>query len=164
MQNIYALIDCNSFYASCEKVFRPDLKESPVIVLSNNDGCVVAMSNEAKKLGIKRAVPLFHVEDIIKKNNVAVFSSNYELYADMSSRVMRILKRFTPNVEVYSIDEAFLDLTGFDNKNLTGYAREIKDEIYKSTGLPISIGIGETKTLAKLANRVSKDYNCYNLY
>ena len=161
MKNIYALVDCNSFYASCEKVFMPDLKDKPVIVLSNNDGCVVAMSNEAKKLGIKRAVPLYQIEDIIRKNDVSVFSSNYELYADMSSRVMRILKRFTLNVEVYSIDEAFLDLTGFDNKNLTVYAREIKNEIYKSTGLPISIGIGETKTLAKLANRVSKEHECY---
>ena len=161
MQKIYALVDCNSFYASCEKIFRPDLKNRPVVVLSNNDGCVVALSKEAKKLGIKRAVPLFQVEDIVNKNNVAVFSSNYELYADISNRVMRILKRFTPNVEVYSIDEAFLDLTSFKHKSVTEYAKEIRDEIYKSTGLPISIGIGETKTLAKLANKVSKDYECY---
>ena len=113
MSQIFALVDCNNFYASCEKLFRPDLKNTPIVVLSNNDGCVVARSKEAKALGIKMGVPVFKIQDEIRQHNIQTFSSNYALYADMSSRVMPTLERFSPRVEVYSIDEAFLDLAGF---------------------------------------------------
>jgi len=158
---IFALIDCNSFYASCEKIFRPDLKDKPVVVLSNNDGCVVALSKEAKKAGIKRGVPLFKIMDIVKKNDVVYFSSNYELYGDISSRVMNLLGEFSPDVEIYSIDEAFIDLTGIKHHDLAKYAKLIKSYIMKCTGIPISIGIGESKTLAKLANKIGKDYEVF---
>ena len=161
-KKIYALVDCNSFYASCEKVFRPDLKNKPIIVLSNNDGCIVALSKEAKDLGIKRPTPLFEIQHIVFKHDIKVFSSNYTLYADLSRRVMNILKEFAPNIEVYSIDEAFLDLTGFSHLDIREYALKIKEMVYQGTQLPISIGIGPTKTLAKLANKIAKDYKSYN--
>jgi len=156
MSSIFALADCNNFYVSCERVFNPKLIGKPVIVLSNNDGCVVARSEEAKSFGIKMGVPVFKIKNIIKANNVLVYSSNYALYGDMSKRVMSSLKEFVPNIEIYSIDEAFLDLSDFGIYDLTKYCREIKKTVEKWTGIPISIGISSTKTLAKLANRIAK--------
>lgn len=149
----YALVDCNTFYASCEKVFRPDLKHKPVIVLSNNDGCVVAMSREAKALGISRGIPLFKVEQHIKKYDIEVFSSNYTLYHDLSKRVMDILRTFAAELEIYSIDEAFLILKGEDRDN---FAQLIRGTVMAWTGIPVSVGIGPTKTLAKAANSMAK--------
>jgi len=154
-KEIFALVDCNNFYASCERVFNPKLEGRPVVVLSNNDGCVVARSNEAKALGIGMGVPAFEIEDIIRKNGVEVFSSNYALYADMSSRVMETLSAFTPDMEVYSIDEAFLNLAGFDC-SLTDYGRKIWRTVKQWTGMPVTVGIARTKTLAKIANRIAK--------
>ena len=156
MPQIFALVDCNNFYVSCERVFDPKLVDKPIIVLSNNDGCAVARSNEAKALGIKMAVPVFQIADIIKKNKVLVFSSNYSLYGDMSNRVMQTLKKFAPNLEVYSIDEAFLDLSEFHKINFTDYGRQIKNTVEKWTGIPVSVGIAKTKTLAKIANNIAK--------
>jgi len=154
-KEIFALVDCNNFYASCERVFNPKLEGRPVIVLSNNDGCVVARSNEAKALGIGMGVAAFEVEDIIGKNGIEVFSSNYALYADMSSRVMETLSIFTPDIEIYSIDEAFLNLGGF-SRSLTDYGRKIQRTVKQWTGMPVTIGIGRTKTLAKIANQIAK--------
>lgn len=153
---IFALVDCNNFYASCERVFNPKLRDVPVVVLSNNDGCVIARSQEAKALGIKMATPYFQVKELIEAYNVQVFSSNYILYGDMSGRVMSVLSEFTPNVEIYSIDEAFLLLDGF--KNLTNHAKDIRHTVGKCTGIPVSLGIGPTKTIAKLANHIAKKY------
>ncbi len=155
MNEIFALVDCNNFYASCERVFNPKLEGRPVVVLSNNDGCVVARSNEAKALGIGMGVPAFEVKDVIEKNNVEVFSSNYALYADMSSRVMETLSTFTPDIEIYSIDEAFLNLAGF-GAPLTDYGRQIQRTVKQWTGMPVSVGIGKTKTLTKVANYITK--------
>lgn len=155
MSNIFALVDCNNFYASCERVFQPSLQHRPVVVLSNNDGCIVARSNEAKALGIGMGTPYFKAKDVIKKNNVAVFSSNYALYADMSNRVMQTLSQFTPEMEIYSIDEAFLGLDGIQG-NLDSYGREIRKTVLQWTGLPVSVGIAKTKTLAKVANHLAK--------
>src|SRR5437870_350186 len=139
MENTFALIDCNNFYVSCERVFQPKYNNVPVVVLSNNDGVVVARSEEAKKLGIGMAVPFFKAQDIIKKHNVKYFSSNYSLYGDMSDRVMNILSCFTPNIEWYSIDEAFLSFYNISEKNLTEYGRQIKEKVRKWTGIPVSI-------------------------
>jgi DNA polymerase V len=155
MKEIFALVDCNNFYVSCERVFDPKLEGRPVVVLSNNDGCVVARSNKAKALGIGMGVPAFEVEDIIGKNDVEVFSSNYSLYADMSSRVMKTLSTFTPDIEVYSIDEAFLNLAGF-SCSLTECGRKIQQTVKKWTGIPVTVGIAQTKTLAKIASRIAK--------
>lgn len=157
---MYALIDCNSFYASCEKLFRPDLKRVPVVVLSNNDGCVVARSAEAKALGIKMGVPYFQVKEFCQKNGVEVFSSNYTLYADMSQRVMSTLESLCPTVEVYSIDEAFLYLADYPvaMQDLEAYAKKVKKIVEMYTGIAVGVGIGETKTLAKLANYATKQY------
>lgn len=155
MKEVFALVDCNNFYASCERVFNPKLQAKPIVVLSNNDGCVVARSDEAKALGIGMGVPAFEVEDIIRKNAVEVFSSNYTLYADMSSRVMETLSSFTPDIEIYSIDEAFLNLAGF-SCSLTDYGRKIQRTVRQWTGLPVTVGIARTKTLAKIANRIAK--------
>ncbi len=153
---VYALCDANSFYASCEKVFRPDLKYTPVVVLSNNDGCVIAQSKEAKAmLDLYMCKPWFEVEEEAKKLGVVAFSSNYELYANMSNRFMATLRQFTPRQEVYSIDESFLDLTGM-KRDLIAYGKEIKDTVLQWTGLPICVGMGSTKTLAKLANHCAK--------
>jgi DNA polymerase V len=152
---IFALVDCNNFYASCERVFNPALEGRPVVVLSNNDGCIVARSNEAKALGLKMGVPAFEVRDVLEKNHVEVFSSNYALYADMSSRVMETLSLFTPDIEIYSIDEAFLNLAGF-NRSLTDYGRQIQQTVKKWTGIPVTVGIAGTKTLAKIANKIAK--------
>lgn len=159
MSKVFALVDCNNFYASCEKLFRPDLTNVPVIVLSNNDGCVVARSKESKELGIKMGVPVFQIQELIRQHNIQTFSSNYALYADLSSRVMRTLERFSPRVEVYSIDEAFLDLTGFGpTVPLLKHGQEIKEIIGQWTGISVCVGIAPTKTLAKLANHAAKKY------
>ena len=155
---MFALIDCNNFYVSCERVFNPKLNKKPVVVLSNNDGCAISRSNEAKALGIPMGAPAFKYEKVFKRNAVQVFSSNFPLYGDMSSRIMSILSKFTPNIEVYSIDEAFLKFEGFENYNLESYCLEIKDIVLKWTGIPISIGIAPTKALAKVANRISKKF------
>lgn len=151
-----ALVDCNNFYASCERLFQPKLKHRPVVVLSNNDGCVVARSNEAKAVGIPMGIPLFKAQENINKYQVAVFSSNYTLYGDLSRRVMETLKTFTPRLEVYSIDEAFLDLDGFEHLDLHQYGQQIRQTVTQWTGIPVSIGIASTKTLAKVANHLAK--------
>lgn len=153
---IFALVDCNNFYASCERVFNPGLKNRPIVVLSNNDGCIVARSNEVKALGIPMGVPFFKQKTIIKKHNVAVFSSNYQLYGDMSQRVMDSLRLFCPDMEVYSIDEAFLRLDYLQPRNLNEYCKTIRTKVLQWTGIPVSIGIGPSKVLAKVANHVAK--------
>ncbi|SHJ63907.1 DNA polymerase V [Malonomonas rubra DSM 5091] len=150
----FALVDCNNFYASCERLFRPDLKSQPVAVLSNNDGCIVARSQEVKDLGIKMGEPLFKVQDLLQQHGAHIFSSNYTLYGDISSRVMQTLETFSPHVEIYSIDEAFLDLSGF--RELTAYCGGIKRTVFRHVGIPVSVGTGPTKTLAKLANHAAK--------
>jgi len=153
---MFALADCNNFYASCERVFNPSLVGRPVVVLSNNDGCIIARSNEAKAIGIKMGEPAFKIKEYVKKYNVAVFSSNYTLYGDMSHRVMNTLSTFTPEIEIYSIDEAFLNLRGFSHSNLPEYAKRIRQVTTKNTGIPISLGVANTKTLAKVANHFAK--------
>ncbi len=153
---LFAVVDCNNFYASCERMFNPKLRGKPVVVLSNNDGCIVARSNEAKALGIKMGEPFYKFRDVIKRNGVLVFSSNYTLYGDMSRRVFAVLKQFTPEVEIYSIDEAFLNVRGFENGNLTAYGHRMRRAVELWTGIPVSIGIAETKTLAKAANHIAK--------
>lgn len=153
---MFALADCNNFYASCHRLFEPQYNGVPVIVLSNNDGCVIARSNEAKACGTAMGAPFFKIREEIKQNNIAVFSSHYTLYGDISARVMTNLAKFTPNVEVYSIDECFLGLTGFNN--LKDYANEIRDAVIYNTGIPISVGVAPTKVLAKVANKTSKKH------
>ena len=155
---MFALVDCNNFYASCERVFNPKLDKKPIVILSNNDGCVISRSNEAKALSIPMGAPAFKYNPIFKKNEVHVFSSNFPLYGDMSSRVMSILSKYTPNIEIYSIDEAFLEFKGFENYNLEDYGKEIRKIILKWTGIPVSIGFAPTKALAKVANRISKKF------
>lgn len=155
---MFALIDCNNFYASCERVFRPDLNGKPIVVLSNNDGCVIARSNEAKALGIAMGTPAFKNKYLFEKHKVHVFSTNFPLYGDMSDRVMSILSEYSPDMEIYSIDEAFLKLEGFEYFDLQKYAEEISRKVYKWTGIPISIGIAPTKSLSKVANRVAKKF------
>ena len=151
-----ALVDCNSFYVSCERLFNPKIRKKPVVVLSNNDGCIVSRSTEAKALGIKMGEPYFKAKDIIIKNDVQVFSSNYSLYGDLSRRVMRTLKRFNSDIEVYSIDEAFMDLSNFSDNEVEQVGREIRETVLKWTGIPTSIGIAKTKTLSKVANHIAK--------
>jgi len=151
-----ALIDCNSFYVSCERLFNPKIRNKPVVVLSSNDGCIISRSNEAKTLGIKMGDPYFKAKDIILKNNVHVFSSNYSLYGDLSRRVMRTLKRFNSEIEIYSIDEAFLDLTNFPDDEVEDVGKEIRSIVLQWTGIPTSIGIAKTKTLSKIANHIAK--------
>ena len=154
---MFALVDVNSFYASCETVFRPDLKGKPVVVLSNNDGCVIARSAEAKLLGVKMGDPYFKQKELFRRCGVVCFSSNYELYADMSNRVMTTLEEMSPRCEIYSIDEAFCDLTGVRNcRVLEDFGRELQDAVYRNTRLAVGVGIGQTKTLAKLANHAAK--------
>lgn len=155
MRSLFALVDCNSFYASCEQVFAPRLKGRPVVVLSNNDGCIIARSAEAKAVGLRMAEPFFEQQDLILKHGVQVFSANFALYGDMSNRVMEVLRQFSPRMEVYSIDEAFLDLSGFQGGR-EEHGRRIKKCVYRWTGIPTSIGIGPTKTLAKIANHIAK--------
>lgn len=156
---VFALVDCNNFYASCEKLFRPDLKDTPVVVLSNNDGCVVARSREAKLLGIKMGVPVFQIKAEMQRHGILAFSSNYALYADLSSRVMRTLEEMAPRVEVYSIDEAFLDLTGIESAiSLVEFGHQVRERIGHWIGITVCVGIAPTKTLAKLANHAAKKY------
>jgi DNA polymerase V len=156
---MFALVDCNNFYASCERVFNPKLDKKPIVILSNNDGCVISRSNEAKALGIPMGAPAFKYDSIFKKNNVHVFSSNFPLYGDMSSRVMSVLSKYAPNIEIYSIDEAFLEFKGFENYNLEEYGKQIRKIIIKWTGISVSIGFAPTKALAKVANRISKKFD-----
>lgn len=155
---MFALVDCNNFYASCERVFRPDLIGKPIVVLSNNDGCVISRSDEAKELGIPMAAPAFEYEEFFKQENVHVFSANFTLYGDMSQRVMSVLSEYTPDIEIYSIDEAFLKLEGFEHFNLQEYGESMRRKVTKWTGIPISIGIAPTKALAKVANRIARKY------
>lgn len=160
----FALVDCNNFYASCERVFAPALNGRPVVVLSNNDGCAIARSNEAKALGIKMGAPWYQIKALCDRYQVAVFSSNYTLYGDMSQRVMRCLEEFTPELEVYSIDEAFLKLDGFEHLDLEAYASKIRQSIGQWTGLPVCVGLGPTKTLAKIANHIAKKRTKKGIY
>ncbi|GFM32741.1 Y-family DNA polymerase [Desulfovibrio subterraneus] len=153
---VYALVDCNNFYCSCERVFRPDLVNRPVVVLSNNDGCVIARSNEAKTLGIPMGAPYYKHKQMMERTGTTVFSSNYALYGDMSSRVMQVLGSFSPDMEVYSIDEAFLRLDGFRSRDLARYAQDLRGQVAQWTGIPVSVGMGPTRTLAKIAGRVGK--------
>jgi len=153
---MFALVDCNNFYASCERVFNPNLEGKPVAILSNNDGCVISMSDEAKKLQLPFGAPIFKWEQFCKANNIAVLSSNYPLYGDMSARVMSILSDFSPDVEVYSIDESFLELKGFENYNFTEYATIMRSRILKWTGIPTCVGIAPTKALTKVANKIAR--------
>jgi DNA polymerase V len=155
---MFALVDCNNFYASCERVFNPNLQHKPIVILSNNDGCIIARSDEAKKLGIPMGAPIFKYRTLIANHNVKVFSSNYSLYGDMSSRVMSILKQFTPDIQVYSIDESFLKLEGFEGYNLTDYGISMKNRILKWTGIPTCAGIAPTKALSKVANKIARKY------
>ena len=155
---MYALADCNNFFVSCERLFRPDLNGRPVIVLSNNDGCAIARSNEAKALGIRMGAPFFKISDIVKRHDVAVFSGNMELYGDMSRRVQQTLMEFAPAIERYSIDEAFLDLRGMPDTDFDALAKEISRRCLRDTGIPVSVGIAPTKTLAKIASKLCKQY------
>lgn len=153
---LFGLVDCNNFYASCERVFDPTLEEKPVVILSNNDGCIIARSNEVKALGIPMGAPMFKYKDVFERYQVRVYSSNYTLYGDMSARVMGVLAFCVPKIEIYSIDEAFLDFSAFAPKDITAFAQEISDKVKQYTGIPVSVGIGSTKTLAKVANHVAK--------
>lgn len=153
----FGLVDCNSFYCSCERVFRPEIRGRPVIVLSNNDGCAIAFTKEAKALGFgEMCEPFYKLKDRIKKHNVAVFSSNYTLYDNLSRRVMSILNGFTPCLEIYSVDEAFLELDGFDKYDLLEYGKKIRSDVLQFTGIPVGVGIAKTKVLSKIANKLSK--------
>ena len=155
---MFALVDCNNFYASCERIFQPTLEGKPIAILSNNDGCVIARSNEAKALGLPMGAPAHKFSSFFKQHNVQVFSSNYPLYGDMSQRVMEVLRQFTPELEVYSIDEAFLHFEGFDQYDMNAYAQQMRKRVRKWTGMPVSIGLGPSKGLAKVANRVAKKF------
>lgn len=155
---MYALVDCNNFYASCERVFNPNLRQKPIAILSNNDGCVISRSDEAKTLGLPMGAPIFKWEAFCKVNHIQVFSSNYPLYGDMSNRVMKILEQFTPDVEVYSIDEAFLEFKGFKNYDFNDYGNQIRKRILKWTGIPTCVGIAPTKALSKVANKIARKF------
>ena len=155
---MYALADCNNFYASCERIFEPNLEGKPVVVLSNNDGCIIARSRESKELGFKMGEPIFKCRERVKQHNVTVRSSNFSLYGDMSRRVMQTIRLFSPDVEVYSIDEAFIKLNGLRGRNYEAIMRDMRATILQWTGIPVSIGIGKTKTLAKLANHYAKQH------
>ena len=157
---MFALVDCNNFYASCERIFEPHLVDRPIVVLSNNDGCVVARSKEAKALGIGMGVPFFQVRDIAKQHSVVIRSSNYALYGDMSERVMGILSDSAPDCEIYSIDECFLDLEHLSLEDLEPWCRDLRQKVQRWTGITVSIGTGETKTLSKVANRIAKEAQC----
>lgn len=159
---MFGIVDCNNFYCSCERVFNPSLRTSPVVVLSNNDGCIIARSNEAKAMGIAMGTPFYQVKGMLENNKVAVFSSNYTLYGDMSRRVMMLLSEFTPDISQYSIDEAFVDLSGFGHgSQLSEYGKKIVKAIGKGTGIPVTMGIAPTKTLAKVASKYGKRYKGY---
>lgn len=157
---MYGLVDCNNFYASCERVFNPSLNGKPVVVLSNNDGCVIARSNESKALGIKMGIPAYQIKDLVSSHGVAVFSSNYTLYGDMSGRVMSMLAELSPEIEVYSIDEAFVNLDGI--RDLESIGRKMVSSVTRGTGIPVSLGVAPTKTLAKIANKFAKKYPAYD--
>jgi len=159
---MFALIDCNNFYASCERVFSPQLIGKPVVVLSNNDGCAIARSNEAKAIGIPMGAPAFEFEHLFRQHSVHVFSANFALYGNMSNRVMSILSEYSPDVEIYSIDEAFLKLKGFEYFDLHEYGHSIRNKVTQGTGIPISVGIAPTKALAKVANRIAKKFKLFN--
>ena len=152
----FALVDCNNFYASCERLFQPRLRGRPVVVLSNNDGCVIARSNEAKALGVGMGAPMFKIRKLVEEHDIAVCSSNYALYGDISERVMSVLGSSAPAHEVYSIDECFLDLDRLGVPNLTDWCRDLREQTLQWTGIPVSVGVGPTKTLSKLANRLAK--------
>ena len=155
---MYALVDCNNFYASCERVFQPEFNGKPVAILSNNDGCVISRSNEAKAVGIGMGAPAFQIKGIVKQHDVQLFSSNYALYGDLSNRVMKILEQFTPNVEIYSIDEAFLNFDGIHVLDYHQYGIQIKTRVQKWVGIPVCIGFAETKALSKVANKIAKKF------
>lgn len=155
---MYALVDCNNFYASCERVFQPEFVGKPVVVLSNNDGCIISRSDEAKALGVKMAAPEFKVREMLRENNIKVFSSNYALYGDLSERVMKTLELFTPNVEVYSIDEAFLNFDAVRQEGFDACGLEIKNRVMKWLSIPVCVGFGPSKTLAKMANKIARKY------
>ena len=155
---MFALIDCNNFYASCQRVFEPHLRNKPIVILSNNDGCVIARSNEAKALGIPRGAPAFEYKNIFIANNVFVYSSNYALYGDMSSRIMNILATYSPEIEIYSIDEAFLKFKGFEMFDLNEIGLDMQRKVTKGTGIPVSIGFAPTKALTKVANKIAKKF------
>lgn len=155
---MYALVDCNNFYASCERVFQPKFNGKPIAILSNNDGCVISRSNEAKAVGVPMGAPAFKIRELVKENDVKVFSSNYPLYGDLSNRVMSILEQFTPNVEIYSIDEAFLNFDGLNVQDYQDYGTQMKSRIQKWVGLPVCIGFAETKALSKVANKIAKEF------
>ena len=157
---MYALIDCNNFFVSCERVFNPALNNRPVVVLSNNDGCVISRSNEAKALGIKMGVPFYQIKDLVKQYNMGVYSTNFTLYGDMSDRIMNTLRNLVSDIEVYSIDEAFLHLHGIED--VASYSRHIVRTVIKNTGVPVSIGVAPTKTLGKVANHFAKKYKAYH--
>ena len=156
---MFALVDCNNFYASCERVFQPQWGNKPIVILSNNDGCVIARSNEAKVLGVPMGAPAFKYKEEFKRKNIKMFSSNYPLYGDMSSRVMQILEKYSPNFEIYSIDEAFLKFDGFDYFDLEATGHKMRKQVRKWTGIPVSVGFAPTKALAKIANKIAKKFN-----
>jgi len=156
MSKLIGIVDCNNFFASCERVFRPDLDNKPVMVLSANDGCIIARSNEVKELGIQMGSPLFKVLDIVEKHKINIFSTNFALYGSLSIKVMKILNEYTSNLEIYSIDEAFMDLSQVEGKNVEGYLSKIIKRVKKEVGIPISIGVSQTKTLAKIACKFAK--------
>ncbi len=155
---MYALVDCNNFYASCERVFQPKLIGKPIVVLSNNDGCIISRSDEAKALGIPMGAPEFKVRDELKSKNITVFSSNYPLYGDLSNRVMQILEQFSPNIEIYSIDEAFMNFDGLNISDYHDYGLQMKSRILQWIGIPISVGFAETKALSKVANKIARKF------
>jgi len=160
---MYALVDCNNFYASCERVFQPQLNGKPIVILSNNDGCIISRSDEAKALGIPMGAPEFKIRDELKQKNITVFSSNYALYGDLSSRVMAILGQFTPNIEVYSIDEAFLNFDGMTIPDYQHYGLDMKKRTMKWLSIPVSVGFAPTKALAKVANKIARKISKTNL-
>lgn len=155
---MYALVDCNNFYASCERVFQPQFVGKPVAILSNNDGCVISRSDEAKAAGVPMGAPIFKIRDLVKEKKIQVFSSNYALYGDLSNRVMAILNQFTPNVEIYSIDEAFLNFDGLNISDYEDYGLQMKTRVQKWVGIPVCIGFAETKALSKVANKIAKKF------
>ncbi|GAA4890079.1 Y-family DNA polymerase [Flaviramulus aquimarinus] len=155
---MYALVDCNNFYASCERAFNPALRNKPIAILSNNDGCVISRSDEAKALKLPMGAPIFKWDSFCKANNILVFSSNYPLYGDMSSRIMKILEQFTPDIEIYSIDESFLEFKGFENHDFKDYGNQIRTRVLKWTGIPTCVGIAPTKALSKVANKIARKF------
>ncbi|MET1033314.1 MAG: hypothetical protein ABWX94_02340, partial [Candidatus Saccharimonadales bacterium] len=157
-EKVYALIDCNNFFVSCERLFRPDMENRPVVVLSSNDGCVVARSNEAKQLGVPMGAPVFKHRELFQKHNIQQFSGSFELYGDISKRITTLLTTITPRIEIYSVDESFLDISELALTDYTAWAKAVKASVFKNIGVPVSIGIAPTKTLAKLASEIAKTH------